>query len=689
MPETPIVPDVHLIERVKVPAEVYRQICGRSGEMCVIVDLTSGRVDNPSRLEAERRTAPPGQTWLAASEFAPDIADSSLREYVRWLSDVGDQELLDGKSIKQWFTYNGDVSLWWMTMSTEKGQISSPYRWLFYAFAMIDLALRRGQVQPGATWHLWVPDEPTGRVLGDYVGDRGEVVLHPSDPVRGERTWQRLSDSVLNPLLRVMHGLRLAAHTRRERATGFQAVLRADYPRILVATEYPRSWRATTDAERVHDAVHAFDFYLGSLPWDLREAGMEAAWVRAAPSIADYERWKREGVGRQDLPDATAWATIGLSAARNLLVHQFRWCRDFRRLFSRERAQRRLRYREIEMGYWIVRDYAQLCRGAAVAAMLKVEQFRRAAEALEPSAVVYRDEVYHSGRQLTAGMSRRTRLIGIQHGIIHREMTFYCFDSRDVPDGPDGKDHVRYCPMPDVFATFGEYVRELFRHWDGYAPERVVPVGGARHDILVRHLTAPPELEPDLVSRLRSRLGLPHRKLVVLLCTQYSGEAGRWFDLVCQGLDASGIDAVVAVKTHHYHGGEENIHAVAAKRSFENYRLFAGDTYPLIACADVVVSGPSTIILEAYLLATPAISIAGSDGYELYPYAAEAIGELVSSPATMADALRSTLQGGAGTADRFRRQRSTVCERHLWNHDAKGGARIAALVSSLISRPPG
>jgi hypothetical protein len=302
--------------------------------------------------------------------------------------------------------------------------------------------------------------------------------------------------------------------------------------------------------------------------------------------------------------------------------------------------------------------------------------------------VVYRDEVFHSGRQLTAGMSGRTRLIGIQHGIIHREMTSYCFDSRDVPERPEGDDHVRYCPVPEVFAAFGEHIRELFRYWGGYAPERVVPVGGARHDVLVRTLTAPAEVESDLGARLRSRLDLPQARPVVLLCTRDAGEAGRWFDLVVQGIEAADMDALVAVKTHQYHGGEDDIRAVAARRFFESYRIFTGDTYPLIACADVVVSGPSTIILEAYLLDTPAISITGSQRYELYPYAAEGIGQVVSSPAAMADALRSALQDGGAAAESFRRQRRLICERHLWNHDAGGGARIATLLRGLIHASP-
>jgi hypothetical protein len=167
---------------------------------------------------------------------------------------------------------------------------------------------------------------------------------------------------------------------------------------------------------------------------------------------------------------------------------------------------------------------------------------------------------------------------------------------------------------------------------------------------------------------------------LVALFTRGSTEAGRWFELVVQGLESSEIDAFVAVKTHHYHGGEDRIHAVAAARSFESYGIFREDTYPLMACADVVVSGPSTIILEAYLLATPVVSITGSEQYEVYPYTAEGIGQLVSSPATMAAALGRILKAEADSAESFRRQRRLVCKRHLWNHDISGGARIAALV---------
>jgi hypothetical protein len=64
--------------------------------------------------------ASPHELWLVATDFATELADSSRQEYVRWLSAVGNQVILDGRSIKEWFTYKGEVSLWWTTKATSK-----------------------------------------------------------------------------------------------------------------------------------------------------------------------------------------------------------------------------------------------------------------------------------------------------------------------------------------------------------------------------------------------------------------------------------------------------------------------------------------------------------------------------------------------------------------------------------------
>jgi hypothetical protein len=677
---------VHLIERTSSPTQVYGEIREQAPPYCTILDLSAGSISGLSRLDDEQIGGrDPGHRWLSAADFVADLGPRSQTQYIEWLSEVGNRPLLAGRSVKEWFTYDGEVSLWWFTRAAEKHSLGHPYRWLFFCFGVIDHLLRSGAVDAEAEWHLWVPDEPTGRALRAAIGDRGTVVIHADPAAVRPRRRTFVSHALLGPVWQVAQALRSARGQRRaRRASDAFSGPSEGRRRILVSTLFPKSWRELPESERFREDVAITDMYFGALPWRLQEQGLSVGWWRSSTTSAPVRRWER-ALAKQTLPDASPWATLGWRAAWALLRHQLRWVRSYRRLFVEQRVQDAWRFGEIPLGHWLVEDCQRLCQGAAFAAMLKLEQTRALHAALRPDAVLYRDEMYESGRIISAALKGRTSLIGIQHGLINEEATVYRFDPRDIGAGAGEHDHIRHCPVPDAFAVFGEYTRELFARWGGYDAARVVPVGGARHDALVQHFL-PGKIARDALRReIRVRLGLPLDRPVVLLCTHMARDAGRWFDLIVSGLDRARQSAFVAVKTHQFRGGEEFVRAVAEERGFSDYRAFTDATYPLISCADVVVGGSSTIILESYLLDTPVITICGTEGYEAYPFRAESLGEAAGTTEEMADALARLLRGGTDRDDAFQHKRSAVLRRHLWNQDAGAADRLGDLVRDRLA----
>ena len=675
---------VHLVERVRSPERTFGALREALAEGALVLDLSPGRLDAVSPLDPGDLPGADAR-WVGPADYAADLAEPSRRAYVGWVAEAGALDLGDGRSVRELFTYQDELSLWWITQTAQRDQDNSPYRWFFYAFAVIDRLLETGRVAAGAEWHLWAPDRPTADVLAGAVGDRGTVVLHlDAERPRPRGLGHVGRRYVLGPARQIASALRVAAATRRQRtARGQEALFGNARPSVLAVTVHPRSWRPASEEERFRDGVDAFDHYLGTMPWDLRDEGMGVAWLTAPLDAAEYRRWVAEGVERQTLPDATPWAALSARAARDLAAHHVRWLRQYRRLFERRRVQDRWTYRGAPMGHWIVRDYQNLLGGWANALLIQYEQQRRAAQALRPDAVVYRDEMYVSGRIVSAAFQGVSRRVGVQHGIINAEATVYTFDRRELDPGAGPADYVRTCPVPDVFATFGEHTREFLAGVGGYDPARVVPTGGVRHDELVRRFGPGGADRADRRAVLRRQLGLPTDAPVVLLCTQRRAEAGAWFDLVVSGLAASGEDAFVAVKTHHYHGGETDVRRVAEAHGWTRYALYDGHTYPLIGCADVVVGGPSTIILESRLLGVPAVSISGSSGYEVYPYLAESVGEVVGSAGDMAEVLSRLLSGPPVGGDGEDPRRS-VLRRHLWNDDAVAAKRLARLVAGQV-----
>jgi hypothetical protein len=673
---------IHLIERVKNPRSTYQRLAEFASDHYVLIDLSAGSVSAVSPLD-EIRDADGCQRWVRASDYASTLAAETRDRYVKWLADIADREILDGKSIKEWFTYDDEISLWWFSNMANKHWLGHPYRWLFYGFGLIDTVFETGTVEVGAEWHLWVPDLATGEALKAAIGGRGRVFIHAEDEKTREAEASTFA-ALRNSFSRILRASLIGPGRRfRRRPHPPFSSTSGSRPRVLINTLYPKSWRTITPRERFDPDVTKVDFYLGSLPWKLKAQGMDVAWLCENTVVNSHRTWNLAS-RETGLEDASPWADVGADRLFLLLRHQVSWLRTFEKLFVQHAVQEKWCYGNIPLGFWLVEDYRKLCEHGAVAMMLRVEQFRAVAERLKPDVVIYRDEMYTSGRAVSAAFAGKAFRLGVQHGIIHSEYTVYMFDKSELPTGSNDTDYISKCPTPDAFAVFGAHTRELFKEWNGFDVNRVFAVGGARHDALVETLV-PEATDISFTRDLRSSFDLPADDYTVLLCTNEAHTAGEWFDLVVDGIQRAGIKAHVVVKTHPSRGGEENVHQVAQRRGFNDYELRKDATYPLIAAADVVVAGTSTIILESYLLGSPAITLSGSSNYEVYPFVAESLGESVADASEMAQALKKLFEDSVAGGECFRERRQSILLRHLWNDDARAGERISDLITSAMA----
>ena len=329
---------VHIVERGS-PQELLYDVLHEAAPGTLLLDLSAGRLDSVSRIEWAR--VPDEVKKVQAADFAHDLADETRNRYVRWVTDVSEQVLIDGKSIKELFTYDGELSLWWITQAAQKDQENTPYRWFFFAFAIIDFLLESGQVEAGAEWHVWVPDPETGDVFEHAIAERGRVVVHVAGKrtgvgggrARAARQVRQLNRTVVWPVKQVVNALRAGRLDRSLRRIGKAGVFAAGSPKVLVVTEVPHSWATVGEEERFDRSVSAYDRYFGTMPWDLRKQGAGVAWVASRSTKHGYARWRSEASSLQDLPDASPWSYLDFQAAQTLLRNQARWLRDYRRLF--------------------------------------------------------------------------------------------------------------------------------------------------------------------------------------------------------------------------------------------------------------------------------------------------------------------------------------------------------------------
>lgn len=684
--------EVHLIERVRQPDSVCSAIRELSPHGGTIVDFSSGRVGAVSALDAEALPTSEAFRWVRASDFERDLAASTRREFVRLVHEIGSEPILDGNNIKELLAYGDSFSLWWLSETSEKHAINHPLRWWMYCAAVIDRLFEEGQVEEGLQWNIWAPDATTADFYRSVIGQRGRVVERgpgrdgppkPAEPIEVVRAHLYACYVVARALLmsaakRVTGGRTGGAHVNEREQTRDDL---GDEKHVIVVSISDTGWKEIVDPENHKSNIDYYDSYMGYMPWTLSDHGISVSWLRNTKAWGEFREWKERCVARSGLRDASQHAVLGSRAALRVLRNTSRLITTFNRLIATRPSGGRWSHSGRVLDHLIERDLRTLCEKSAVNLLVQFEQYRRAVEEVRPAAVLYKSEMFIPGRLISAAMKGRARLIALQHGIHIDEALPYQFDSRDV-DGREAPDHVHYCPMPDIFAAFGEYAVEQFEEWDGFDAGNVVPIGGVRHDHLVRTLYARPEERKELKLTLRSRLDLPAEAPVVLLCTQQRKDVGRWFDMVLQGVEALQPDVFVAVQLHHAHGGAEDVHAAAAAaRGFEHYRIFKDATYPLIACSDVVVTGPSTIVLESVLLDTPALSIAGSQDHETYPYQRDGLATTISTPAELGVALGQILEPGAPEPG-WQHRRRELLRRHLWNDDAGACARLIELIEA-------
>lgn len=682
--------EVHLIERVRQPDSVCSAIRELSPHGGTILDFSSGRVGAVSALDVEAFPASEAFRWISASDFERDLAERTRRAFVHLVHEIGSKPIADGKNIKELLAYGDSLSLWWLSQTSEKHAINHALRWWIYCAAVIDRLFEEGQVEEGLQWNIWAPNAITADFYRSVIGPRGRVVVRgpgsdgppkPVEPIEVVRTnlyaCYVVARAVLMSAVKMLTGRAGDAHANVRERTREDI---GDAKHVMVVSISDTGWKEIGDPENHESKIDYYDSYMGYMPWTLSEHGISVSWLRNTKAWGEYKAWKERCVARSGLRDASQHAVLGPRAALRVLRNASRLITTFNRLVAARPSGARWSHGGRSLDRLIERDLKTLCEKSAVNLLVQFEQYRRAVERVQPVAVLYKSEMFIPGRLISAAMKGRTRLIALQHGIHIDEALPYQFDPRDV-DGREVPDHVHYCPMPDVFAAFGEYAVEQFEEWGGFDADNVVPIGGVRHDHLVRTLYARPERQGELKRTLRARLDLPAEAPVVLLCTQQRKDVGRWLDMVLQGIGALRPDVFVAVQLHHAHGGAEDVHAAAAARGFENYRIFKDATYPLIACSDVVVTGPSTIVLESILLDTPAISIAGSQAHETYPYQSDGLATTISTPAELGVALGQILEPGAPEPG-WQHRRRELLRRHLWNDDAGACARLIELIEA-------
>jgi surface carbohydrate biosynthesis protein (TIGR04326 family) len=690
---------VHILAQAEVSEYALKQILQKQDGRVSVLDLTATVPGSPSGLRervADLIDASEKEiVWIEGSDFASDLLDKTLKILVNWLSEVSESDLIGNKSIKELFTYDNYLSLWWLTDISVKHPNYHIYPRLLFQIQIIEHVIENfyDGSDGVAGCHLWVRDSVIGEVLREAIGSCTFVRVHTeqedsswsSSFVEGvrqkvKRGW-RIARGLVALLLTLGRILRWVWYSNRQLQLRRPIKTLEDIterPMVLLATSFPHSWCKLGPSERFRENVKWIDRYFGDMPWRLEEAGIRSVWLPMFVSPRIYQLWQRWS-DEQTLPDALPSMILDWQVVPKLAWYGFVWWVKYLWLFEIRRIHKRWRYQMVPLGHWLKEDYYSLSSGEALMNLLKLESIRSACDRLEPDVLLCRNEFYVHGRVVSAAAGSRPRVFSLQHGLINSRQTVYQFDQRDIGLSCGSEsDYVLHCPVPERFLAFGSYVVELFEQWQGYPHVRVLPIGGVRHDRLVERFTP---IGASSIQResLRRELGLPVDLPVVLICTGFVGQAKQLTALTIQGLQKARLKAFIVVKLHQYHGGESVVRETALALGFKNYEVFRDSVYSLISCSDVTVAGCSTTVIESFLLSTPAILVGTEAEQKAYPF--EDLAQVVSSTDEMADALKSVLHCRTGMdAQLGSGQREHILKTHLNNADADACKRLIQLI---------
>jgi surface carbohydrate biosynthesis protein (TIGR04326 family) len=562
---------------------------------------------------------PAGSTCVQPEELG--TAAELRQQFVDFLEAWPTLTVRHGRSFNDVFRVGGGYSLWWASIGADRQVTHGIFKYFRYA-ALVDRAIAR-----------WAPAEVlllTGdRLCATLVGSRCEhagIAVRPlpgcakplSDRVAVGRGWlaRSLWHAVGSPVMRVALAVRSRWVLRR--AELFRGSTR---PTVVFASRFARNMSlrdgrfSALNWTEVGEALKQVepDVEQVYLPRNLEQiVDEEASASRGLDALAHVRAplliWERH---------------FPLRGAVSTILRQMAAVWRFYRLAGRDDFRRSFRFANTDMAPLLVPELKEAMNRAVDWSFKRAQVAGALGAAGNVRAVLVSGEMYKPAMPTLAGAAAAgIPTIGVQHANIMPTHLVYT-----LPRG-----HIAHAPVPDYFAAYGEYAREVVSVHGAYPADRVWITGAARLDPIVNR-----RIDPVAARRA---LGLPAERPVVVLATQ----TFPWFVSAMRGLLEclrDHPDVVLCVKKHPSARAMslDGFGAMAAGLGVRDVRGFEGQLDLLLAACTVWISASSTTTLEATLIGKPTICLNFSGHADRYPYVEEG----VSLPARSVDELKRSL----------------------------------------------
>ena len=240
----------------------------------------------------------------------------------------------------------------------------------------------------------------------------------------------------------------------------------------------------------------------------------------------------------------------------------------------------------------------------------------------------------------------------------------------DLPHAEAANPHAISGVRYDWMAVFGRRAAEVLAT-SGFPPDRVVEVGAARFETLLKRHAAAPDSPPRIVMAAQSETGPMTRQTRARILQ------------IAVAAAAAVRPAVVQVRPHPVESAKAWVEIVssAERQARVEVRIEEAELHELLPGAFALVTGWSNSVFEAVIAGVPAITAHVTPGAPVASFAAEGIA-LQATSENEAAAIAERLSDAAERGQVLSAARERL-EPHLGPLDGQAAYRTAALIKRL------
>jgi len=613
-----------------------------------------------------------------------DLTNFNLQA-IKWLNEWSEQKLINGKTFPELVTYKGH-SLWWCA----HGDVCRDF---LVVVQYIEIVLRiLAQENPGqiVVIDVWrwpnfpyklADDENLGARLVQLIARVKNLPLISVKPSLKQNFFYYVRFSKAHVKMFLYYRFyapvkSLIRYKLFKLAQWFSSKHYQMGHQKIIFISHTRNWRNVFDYR--HQKYKRDDVMIGDVIRQLlREHDYSILGIDVDYTfLGDFRTLYEKLFGNNEYPWKPLESYSDWGIMREIRKAHRQYKRFYRSFKKNEQFQRSFFYKGIPIWKVLTARLDFLFLFSFKNAIRNLRLMDRMIAIEKPLVIATSFETGSAGRAAT--MTARAYgipTVGLQHGKIHPAHPHYIFSHVSTTQAPN----LKYCPIPDVTMVYGDYTKRVLMNCSSYPSENVIVTGQPLADNIVR--------AREIFDKYKTyeKFGLDLKKKLLVLISQNFQEVEfreRMLNVTIEGMKPFN-ELQLFVKLH---PGETPDLALRVLRNFGLNGVPVTknvDLYEILYACDIMVTGNSTVALEAMMLDKPVITI---EGFPFsMPFAQQGASLGVMTVAEMTQAIKSILNGG-DVVQKLKINRKKFVREHACEPDGQAAKRVADAIIRIARR---